>query len=80
MTEGCQHYFLTKIRKIVAEKNKIDAKQPMLFATANTWYAKYPNIKLEFLESNFIKNLSENGYGIATNWVSVISSSQALID
>jgi len=51
MTEGCQAFFLTKIRAALKQRSRVDAKQPMLMALANTWYNKYPSIKLDFLNS-----------------------------
>jgi hypothetical protein len=80
MTEACQCYFLGRIRKALAEKNKVDSIQPMLFATANTWYAKYPKIKLEFLEPELLRSLNERGYGMCLDWSADINSPQSTID
>ena len=68
MVEGCQAFFLGKIRVALKQKSKVDAKQPMLMAIANTWYNKYPTLKLEFLTAEFISNVSNNGFAIDQHW------------
>lgn len=51
MTEGCQAFFVGKIKASLQQQSKMDAKQPMLMALSNTWYNKYPDLKLDFLRS-----------------------------
>jgi len=43
----------------------------MLWATPNTWYAKYPNTPLNFLSSQALSDLnnSKKGYGFESNFL-----------
>ena len=44
MEEGLLMFFVNKLKSIITEKQKVDSRQPMLYANAATWKAKYPNI------------------------------------
>ncbi len=64
MEAGMSSLLIAEVRKNSRKEDYIDSKQPLLLATPNSWYEKWPKIKLEFLLSDTMKSLFEKGYAV----------------
>lgn len=63
-SQGVNHLLLSELRKKARKDDYIDSKQPLLLATPNSWYEKYPKIKLDFIKSDTIKEFFSKGYSV----------------
>ena len=62
-------FFVNKLKQTITEKQKVDSKQPMLYANAATWKARYPNVELNFLKGEFMQSLCGRGYGVQKGYL-----------
>lgn len=69
MEEGLLMFFVNRLKSTITEKQKVDSRQPMLYANAATWKARYPNIELNFLQSGVIESIVTKGYGIQKKYM-----------
>ena len=70
LREGVQKEFLIEIKKRMLQEQKIDSKQPGLFATPSVWERQHKDIPLDLLKSNTIENLILKGYGFQNDFMS----------
>lgn len=61
-SQGVNTILLNELRKKARKDDYIDSKQPLLLATPNSWYEKYPKIKLDFLKPETIRDFFSKGY------------------
>ena len=78
LSEGFTKAIVNKLRKEMQRDQLVESKQPMLLATPQSWYEKFPKIKLDFLNADIIKNLFEQGYIIKPNFVEETGFTSAL--
>jgi len=69
LTQGIVHMFAKEMRSQLTKENFVDSKQPLLLATPNAWYEKFPKIKLDFLLPDSIKSLIERGFAIQKKFI-----------
>ncbi len=69
LTEGIIKAFVSLIKKEIQRDQRVESKQPLLLATPQSWYEKFPKIKLDFLDSDTIKSLFDKGFAIKRNFI-----------
>jgi len=78
LSEGLTKEIVNRLRKEMQRDQLVESKQPMLLATPQSWYEKFPKIKLDFLTSDIIKTLFDQGYVIKSNFVDEVGYTSAL--
>jgi len=78
LSEGLTKAIANYIRKEIQKDQRVESKQPMLLATPQSWYEKFPKIKLEFLDPSIIKSIFDKGFAIQKNFVPELGFVSAL--
>ena len=62
LKEGILRQMVKILKKEMISEQNVDAKQPLLLATPNSWKEKFPKIELNFLSSNSLANLRDHKF------------------
>ena len=72
LSEGIHKALVTRLRKEIQRDQHVESKQPLLLATPQSWYEKFPKVKLDFLSPDNIKDLFDKGYAIKKTFIDII--------
>jgi len=78
LSEGLTKAIANHIRKEIQKDQRVESKQPMLLATPQSWYEKFPKIKLDFLDPSIIKSIFDKGFAIQKEFVPELGFSAGL--
>lgn len=78
LAEGLTKALASCLRKEIQRDQHVESKQPLLLATPQSWYEKFPKIKLDFLTPDLIKSLFDKGFAICPNFVPEIGFPRVL--
>jgi len=69
LKEGVQNEMFKEIKKRLLREQKVDSKQPGLFATPSVWEKQFPGIPLDFLTNETIEALVKRGFAFQRDFM-----------